>query len=110
MHPPSSVVAAPRHWVLPFAASLSEPCQHALPHLNKDGQLPNLRRLLGTLGVSQRLEGDEYALSMPHERVLAAEMGWLGAAAPANADGLLPWAAWWAFPQASTCTAMAFFV
>lgn len=103
MHPPSSVVAAPRHWVLPFAASLSEPCQHALPHLNAKGQLPtplpNLRRLLGALQVSQRLEGDEYALSMPHERVLAAEMGWTGAtadAAPAEADGLLPWAAWWA--------------
>lgn len=103
MHPPSSVVAAPRHWVLPFAASLSEPCQHALPHLNAQGQLPpplpNLRRLLGALQVSQRLEGDEYALSMPHERVLAAEMGWQGAAADAasaDADGLQPWAAWWA--------------
>lgn len=93
MHPPSSIAASPRHWVLPFAASLSEPCQHALPHLNQEGQLPHLRRLLAGMQISQRLEGDEYALSMPHERVLAAHMGWL--AAP-NADGLLPWATWWA--------------
>jgi hypothetical protein len=37
-----------------------------------------------------RIGGDEYALSMPHERVLAAAMGW------PDADGLLPWGPWWA--------------
>ena len=79
---PSPVSARPSahpapHWVLPFAASLSEPCQHALPRLNEAGAWPHLHRLLSSLQVSQRLLGDEYALSMPHERVLGAEMGWL---------------------------------
>lgn len=90
---PTSVAAAPHHWVLPFAASLSDPCQHALPHLDQEIKVPHLRRLLGQLDVSQRMEGDEYALSMPHERVLAQEMGWPGVT---HTDGLLPWAAWWA--------------
>lgn len=85
---PSAVAPTP-HWVLPCAASLSEPCTHALPHLDA-APLPHLRRLLRELPVQHRVEGDEYALSMPHERVLAAEMGW------PEADGLLPWAAWWA--------------
>jgi hypothetical protein len=78
------------HWIVPFASSLSEPCQHALPRLAAAGALPHLRQLLGQLQATTRLEGDEYALSMPHERVLAAEMGW-----PAT-DGLMPWSAWWA--------------
>ncbi len=83
-NPPST------HWILPFAASLSEPCQHALPRLADAKALPNLRRLLSQLQETTRVEGDEYALSMPHERVLAASMGW------PDQDGHLPWAAWWA--------------
>ncbi|MGC4061605.1 MAG: hypothetical protein QM749_12465 [Aquabacterium sp.] len=78
------------HWIVPFASSLSEPCQHALPHLAAAGALPHLRQLLGPLQIAARLEGDEYALSMPHERTLAQAMGW-----PAT-DGLMPWSAWWA--------------
>lgn len=81
----------PLHWVIPFASSLSEPCQQALPRLDV-AALPHLGALLapGRLAVIQRLEGDEYRLSMPHEHLLAREMGW------PNDDGLQPWAAWWA--------------
>ncbi len=86
-------LAAHPHWVIPFAASLSAPCQHALPHLDADGRLPNLRTLLSHLREVARLEGDEYALSMPHERVLAAALGWPHAD---DADGRLPWGTWWA--------------
>lgn len=79
------------HWLIPFAASLSEPCKHALPHLDAEGRLPNLRALASRLGVVERSEGDEYALSMPHERVLAAELGW---PVGPDTDGRLPWAHW----------------
>lgn len=81
------------HWLIPFAASLSEPCQHALPHLDTEGRLPNLRALASRLSVVARSEGDEYALSMPHERVLAAALGWT---VGPETDGRLPWAHWWA--------------
>jgi len=84
--------AAP-HWLIPFAASLSEPCQHALPHLDAEGRLPHLRTLASRLEVLARSEGDEYALSMPHERVLAAALGW---PVGPDTDGRLPWAHWWA--------------
>ncbi|MBI5924409.1 MAG: hypothetical protein HY836_02310 [Aquabacterium sp.] len=79
-----------KHWIVPFAASLSEPCQHALPRLAAGNALPNLRRVLSQLQEVQRIEGDEYALSTPHERVLARAMGW------PDSDGLMPWASWWA--------------
>jgi hypothetical protein len=97
-----------RHWIVPFAASLSEPCQHVLTQLDAAAgpsalpalpALPHLRRLLATLGEVKRLAGDEYALSMPHERVMAREMGWLddaGGDGNGNGDGTLPWSAWWA--------------
>lgn len=78
-----------QHLILPFAASLSEPCQQALPRLDDAQQLPHLHQLLGRLSQSTRLDGDEYALSMPHERVLAHSLGWRDLA-----DGTLPWAAW----------------
>ena len=81
------------HWLIPFASSLSEPCQHALPHLDAEGRLPNLRTLVARLSEVARSEGDEYALSMPHERVLAAALGW---PVGADTDGRLPWAHWWA--------------
>lgn len=87
------------HWIVPFAASLSEPCQHALPRLAEAKALPNLRRLLSQLQEVARIEGDEYALSMPHERLLAAAMGW------PDQDGLLPWAAWWAAQDGVKLTA-----
>jgi hypothetical protein len=81
------------HWIVPFAASLSEPCQHVLPRLAADDALPHLRRLLSRLQEVRRIEGDEYALSMPHERVLGRAMAWPDSA---DADGRLPWASWWA--------------
>lgn len=71
------------HLLIPFAASLSDSGQAAFAEL----QLPALEELLGRLQVASRLEGDEYRLSMPHERVLALSLGWQGA------DGALPWAA-----------------
>lgn len=78
------------HWVIPFAASLSEPCQHALTRLKDAAALPRLSALLERLQPVARLEGDEYALAMPHERLLAGALGW------SEPDGLQPWAAWWA--------------
>lgn len=87
------------HWIVPFAASLSEPCQHALPRLAADHALPHLRRVLSRMQETGRLEGDEYALSMPHERVLARSMGW------PDADGLMPWATWWAAQDGVTLDA-----
>lgn len=91
---PNPAAAPDLHLVLPFAASLSEPCQQALPRLDDAGQFPHLHQLLRKLAPANRLEGDEYALSMPHERVLAESLGWHGLA-----DGTLPWAAW----QARAC-------
>lgn len=92
-----SLLPAPRHWVIAGASSLSEPCQQVLALL--DGTtaspldlpaLPHLRTLLSHLEVQARHEGDEYALSMPHERLLAQAWGW------PHADGHITWAAWWA--------------
>lgn len=89
--PPALNLAAPpsQHLVIPFAASLSEACQQALPRLDDARQFPHLHQLLRQLAPAQRLTGDEYALSMPHERMLARDLGWTGLA-----DGTLPWAAW----------------
>lgn len=87
-----TAVAPDLHLVLPFAASLSEPCQQALPRLDDASQFPHLHQLLRRLAPARRLEGDEYALSMPHERVLAESLGWHGG--PGLVDGTLPWAAW----------------
>ena len=76
------------HWVLPFASSLSEPCQHVLSRLGQDPALPNLQQLLQRLQPLGRLEGDEFDLALPHEKWLARQMGW-------NPDQA-PWALWWA--------------
>ena len=95
MPAPESFSAA-HHWVLPFSASLSEPCLHALPRLAAKGALPHLRQLLRQLQITTKLEGDEYALSMPHERVLGLAMGWLQSDGAVGTDGLMPWSAWWA--------------
>lgn len=86
---PHAVDASP-HWVIPFASSLSEPCQHALERLRPPDALPRLSQLLARMQALSRIEGDEYALAMPHERLLAQAMGW------SEADGLQPWGAWWA--------------
>jgi hypothetical protein len=88
--PARTTECPPLHWVIPFAASLSEPCQHALTRLLDPTALPNLSQLLSRLGGTTRLEGDEYDLAMPHERLLSREMGW------PEPVGLQPWATWWA--------------
>lgn len=88
--PTRSTESPSQHWVIPFAASLSEPCQHALTRLLEPNALPNLSQLLGRLRGATRLEGGEYDLAMPHERLLAREMGW------PEPGGLQPWATWWA--------------
>jgi len=71
------------HWLIPFAAPLSEPGREALRTL----RLPALESLLRELTPTQRDDGDEWSLSPPHERALARELGLAGA------DGALPWAA-----------------
>lgn len=72
------------HMLIPFAYSSSEGCAEALREL----ALPGLEKLVGRLSKGVADRGDEHALSMPHERVLACEYG-----LPAT-DGLIPWAAW----------------
>lgn len=70
------------HLLIPFAAPLSEAGRQALAGL----RWPNLQALLaGRAG--ERDDGDEWALSTPHERALARAWGWAGA------DGQLPFAA-----------------
>lgn len=72
------------HLLIPFASSLSDACAAVLADL----PLPNLARLLVVLTASTRDDGDEYSLSPPHERAVAAAHGWA-----AQADGCLPFAA-----------------
>jgi hypothetical protein len=72
------------HLLIPFAYALSDGCAQALQGL----ALPHLEKLLVRLTPRERDAGDEWTLSMPHERVLAREAG-----LPV-ADGLIPWAAW----------------
>lgn len=69
--------------IVPFAGALSDAGRQALHDL----PLPNLERLLGKLTPTERMEGDEFTLSPPHERALAQALGW-----NAN-DGCLPLAA-----------------
>ncbi len=71
------------HLLIPFAAPLSEAGRAAAAAL----VLPRLQALLGRLTLQHRDEGHELSLSPPHERALAAALGWSGAA------GCLPWAA-----------------
>jgi hypothetical protein len=75
------------HLVIPFASALSDAAVQALGTLS----LPNLERLLGRWAPdtsdADLPDADEYALSLPHERLLARLRGW-----PVK-DGLLPFAA-----------------
>ncbi len=71
------------HLLIPFASALSDASLHTL----RDLKLPTLTQLLSRLQATQRDSADEYSLSPPHERALAAAWGWTGA------DGALPWAA-----------------
>lgn len=77
------------HLVIPYASALSDAAVQALGTLN----LPNLERILARWAqaddgsTDDMPDADEYALSLPHERLLARLRGW-----PAR-DGLLPFAA-----------------
>jgi hypothetical protein len=73
----------PAFLILPFAGALSDAGRQALHDL----PLPRLERLLARLTPTQRIEGDEFTLSPPHERALAHALGWTAA------DGCLPLAA-----------------
>lgn len=72
------------HLLIPFASSISEGCTQALRSL----ALPQLEKLLARLALLHADAGNEFTLSMPHERVLARECG-----LPCE-DGRIPWAAW----------------
>lgn len=71
------------HVLIPHASAISEASVYAL----RDLALPNLGRLMTVLQASTRDIDDEYTLSPPHERALAAVYGWHGS------DGRWPWAA-----------------
>ncbi len=71
------------HLLIPFASAVSVPAQHVL----RDLALPHLTQLLKRLLPTQRLEGDEYSLTPPHERALAEAWRWQGS------DGCWPFAA-----------------
>jgi len=71
------------HLIVSFAAPLAEDGRAMLSAL----AAPALERLLADWGEARRDAGDEDALSMPHERALAALLGW------SAVDGCLPWAA-----------------
>jgi hypothetical protein len=69
--------------LIPFASGLSDAASQTL----RDVALPNLTQLLRRLEPTWRDEGDAFSLSAPHERALAAAVGWHGG------DGALPFAA-----------------
>ena len=73
------------HCVIPYAAPLPEPGRAAMAGL----RWPALsRRLAGLADPVRDAAGDEWSLTPPHERTIAAALGWN------VADGLVPMAAW----------------
>lgn len=84
---PDSLSPSPHHWVLPFAACVSDewlPAVKAMP----SSSFRHFGKLLQGMKEVHSDRSDEYSLSPPHERVLARALG-----LPAT-DGLIPWAAW----------------
>lgn len=81
------------HLLIPFAASPSDGCQHAL----QDLALPHLDRLLSRLPPPVTDPGDETDFIPPHERALARHLGLPATASTAS------WAAWH-HRQASGCS------
>jgi hypothetical protein len=71
------------HLVIPFAHASTEACAQAL----RDLRLPHLSALAARWLPDQRDDGDDFALSMPHERALARAWGWN------TATGAIPFAA-----------------
>ncbi|MES2889062.1 MAG: hypothetical protein V4739_13780 [Pseudomonadota bacterium] len=72
-----------QHLVIPFAHATAEGCTQAL----RDLRLPHLSACIARWNVGPRVDGDDFGLSTPHERVLASVWGWAGGA------GALPFAA-----------------
>jgi hypothetical protein len=72
------------HLLIPYASSIAEGCTQ----VSRTLALPHLEKLLARLALLHTEAGDDFTLSMPHERVLARLCG-----LPCN-DGLIPWAAW----------------
>ena len=89
--PSPDTTGAATHVMVPWAASLSDGCQQALPVLDDPLAFPHLHALLKRLGTHDWLRGDEYALTTPHERIWAQSLGW-----PAGESAQLPFAAHWA--------------
>jgi hypothetical protein len=84
---PDSLSPPQHHWVLPFAACTSDtwlPAVKAMPSTS----FRHFGKLLQGMKEVHSDHGEVYALSPPHERVLARALG-----LPAT-DGLIPWAAW----------------
>jgi len=71
------------HLLIPHATALQDAATHTL----RDLPLPNLGRLLGLMVAREADRADEYTLTPPHERALAAAWRWQGN------DGALPFAA-----------------
>lgn len=71
------------HLLIPHASASSDAALQTLRAL----KLPNVARLITGLQATTRDVDDEYTLSPPHERALAAAYGWHGE------DGCWPWAA-----------------
>lgn len=71
------------HLLIPHASALSEAGVHTL----RDLALPQLSRFLAMSAAADPVGTDEYSLTPPHERALAAAWGWHGE------DGALPFAA-----------------
>lgn len=69
------------HLLIPYAAALAEAGRAAAP------RRPHLQALVGQGVEIERDLGDEWTLSMPHERALAKSLGLNGG------NGCLPWAA-----------------
>lgn len=76
------------HVMVPWAASLSDACERALPLLDDPLTFANLHALLKRLSAQQWLRGDEYTLNTPHERIWAQAHGW-----EAGENSLIPLAA-----------------
>lgn len=94
---PFETAAAPatphRHVVLPYAAQLSDSCQHVLQSL----ALPHLERLLQMMTLSHTDEDSEASAIPPHERAVARVWGldpqapaWAAAAHP-QTDSACAW-------------------
>ena len=73
------------HLLIPHAWAADPGCAQASRTL----ALPRLEKLLARLAPLSTDPGNEFTLSMPHERVLARACG-----LPSEQDGLIPWAAW----------------